>query len=213
MLSNALSGAFDQLEAGFVAALSDGKIIHANRMAQDMMDAGWPILALNGYLRAEGREATAALLHILRKAAEPARGHLDVCLSGGATPNRAALASASPLQNGGSDGSGCVLAVFVTVIECREFELFPGVAECYGLTEAETRTLQHFSSGRDAVETALALGVKRNTVKTHLQNIFAKTGAPRQPRLVKLIHALRHPLIPPVAAAGAESRKLPVSPK
>jgi DNA-binding CsgD family transcriptional regulator len=195
MLLNALCGAFDQLEAGFVAALSDGKIVHANRMAQDMMDAGWPISALNGYLRGEGREG-AALLNMLQRAAEQADGRLDVCLG---SPDRAAVAAVRPLRNGGFDGSGCVLAVFVTVIDGSGFEVFPRVAECYGLTAAETRTLRHLFSGRDAEETALALGVKRNTVKTHLQNIFAKTGAQRQPQLVKLVHALRPPLSPPVA--------------
>lgn len=208
MLLNALCGTFDQLEAGFVAVLSDGKIVHANRMAQDMMHAGWPISALNGHLRGEGREATAALLNLLRRAADSADGRLDLCLSSGVPPDRAALAAVRPLPNDRCDESGCVLAVFVTVIEGGGFEVLPGVAQCYGLTAAETRTLQHLSSGRDAAGTALALGVKRNTVKTHLQNIFAKTGAPRQPQLVKLVHALRPPLIPPVAR-GAEPRKTP----
>jgi DNA-binding CsgD family transcriptional regulator len=60
------------------------------------------------------------------------------------------------------------------------------MAAAFGLTPAETRVLASLLGGRTVAETAAALGVAITTARTHLDNIFAKTGVSRQAELVRL---------------------------
>jgi DNA-binding CsgD family transcriptional regulator len=60
------------------------------------------------------------------------------------------------------------------------------LAAGFKLTPAETRVLAGLLSGRTLSETADELGVARTTARTHLDNIFCKTGVSRQAELLKL---------------------------
>jgi DNA-binding CsgD family transcriptional regulator len=58
------------------------------------------------------------------------------------------------------------------------------VAAAFNLTPAEIRTLERLLGGSSPAEIANELGVALPTVRTHLSNIFAKTGTARQLDLV-----------------------------
>jgi DNA-binding CsgD family transcriptional regulator len=60
------------------------------------------------------------------------------------------------------------------------------VATAFDLTPAEIRTLERLLGGSSPVEIARDLRVALPTVRTHLSNIFAKTGTARQLDLVLL---------------------------
>src|SRR5262249_32642551 len=60
------------------------------------------------------------------------------------------------------------------------------VAAAFGLTPAETRVLASLLAGRTLAETAADLGIAPSTAKSHLENIFSKTGATRQADLMRL---------------------------
>jgi DNA-binding CsgD family transcriptional regulator/GAF domain-containing protein len=57
----------------------------------------------------------------------------------------------------------------------------------FQLTPTETEVAMFVMDGQTLDETALALGVSRNTVRAHLRGVFAKTGATRQAQLVKTL--------------------------
>jgi DNA-binding CsgD family transcriptional regulator len=57
----------------------------------------------------------------------------------------------------------------------------------YGLTPMESRLAVLLAEGRELREAAEALRVSPNTAKTHLKEVFAKTGARRQAELVRLL--------------------------
>ncbi|VVM39279.1 helix-turn-helix transcriptional regulator [Pseudomonas fluorescens] len=57
----------------------------------------------------------------------------------------------------------------------------------FQLTPTETEVAMLVMDGQTLDETALALGVSRNTVRAHLRGVFAKTGATRQAQLVKTL--------------------------
>jgi DNA-binding CsgD family transcriptional regulator len=208
-LLDALCGAFDHLAGGFVAASSHGRILFANASAREMMDAGRPIRIQDGFLQGEDRKSTELLLRGLRQAAElgpgslAAGGCLDICLRDG--ERGASVATLRPLPRPDpAGGGGSIVAVAVKRIEAFDCGGdLTGVAQCFGLTQAELKTLQHVLRGGDAAGAADAFNVSKNTVKSHLQNIFSKTRSPRQPRLFKLINDLRPPLrsLPPSGAA------------
>lgn len=56
----------------------------------------------------------------------------------------------------------------------------------FDLTRMETRVLAHLLAGQTFNQTAQALGVARTTVRTHLNNIFLKTGGARQNDLIRV---------------------------
>lgn len=196
-LLGSLCAAFDQFEAGFVAAVASGEILFANSSARDMLDRGWPIRRQDGFLQAEGRKAAEALSKALRRVsgfsvAPLDGGCLDVCL---ASERGAATAALKPLPL--QESGGCFVAVFVSPIASLDGRAAsPGVAACYGLTPMETKVLEHLLAGGAIAEAADAFQVTQHTVKSHLQSIFAKTRATRQPHLIKLANDLRRPLWP-----------------
>ena len=49
-----------------------------------------------------------------------------------------------------------------------------------GLTKTEKRVAIYMIHGKSRLETAAALGLSDNTIKTHVQNILRKTGVKSQ---------------------------------
>jgi DNA-binding CsgD family transcriptional regulator/AraC-like DNA-binding protein len=69
-----------------------------------------------------------------------------------------------------------------------------------GLTGAETRVAALLGSGLGLTETASALGVSLNTVKTHTRQVFAKAGVRSAAALVRLMASI--PIDPSDLGAG-----------
>src|SRR5215469_16320261 len=199
-LFEALCATLDQLSAGFVACRPDGRILHANQAAREMMELGWPIQRQNGCVRAADRRRSDFLLECMQQAAETAtRGRSPICLHVSLATMQndggAAIATVKPLVvRERADGEGSVLGLFVTRLGSGDSKALAGIAQCFALTPAEKRTLEQFAQGFSVAETACALAVSQNTVKTHLQNIFAKTGSSRQPQLLRLVSELNPPI-------------------
>jgi DNA-binding CsgD family transcriptional regulator len=57
----------------------------------------------------------------------------------------------------------------------------------FGLTPAEARIVLRLVSGDSLRSAAKALGIKYETVRTHLKSIFQKTGTRRQAELVIVV--------------------------
>jgi DNA-binding NarL/FixJ family response regulator len=64
----------------------------------------------------------------------------------------------------------------------------------FNLTWSEVRVLEQIVSGRNRKEAAAVLGVADSTVKTHLDNIYAKTGTSDQVGLCRLAAKLSWPI-------------------
>jgi DNA-binding CsgD family transcriptional regulator len=60
--------------------------------------------------------------------------------------------------------------------------------ERLALTRTEARVAARLADGRPVADIAQELGMAEATVRTHLRNIFRKTGAGRQAELVALVH-------------------------
>lgn len=63
----------------------------------------------------------------------------------------------------------------------------PVLSEAYALTSAEARLAVLLAQGKSVNELCALLGIKQNTVRTHLKRIFSKTETTRQSELVKLV--------------------------
>lgn len=82
-----------------------------------------------------------------------------------------------------------VLATPVTAGPAPGRELLEGL---FDLTPAEAAVAQGIGLGRTVEEIAAAQGAARETVRTHLRHIFAKTGVHRQAELVHLLGGMWH---------------------
>ncbi|MBJ7542630.1 helix-turn-helix transcriptional regulator [Rhodomicrobium udaipurense] len=197
-LDSLLGLALDQFRAGLAVSRADGELVHANSAARAMAEAGWPIQIADGRLCAQSAEHSALLLRGIFEAAQAASLARDKPfereLPLSAMPHHGSLAIAmiAPLD-ATLDGRALVAVHIATFPSLNDCEL-PVVTKCFGLTKAEARTLDHLAKGLSVAAAATALSLSVNTVKTHLQNIFAKTGTARQKDLMKLVDDLRSPL-------------------
>ena len=91
----------------------------------------------------------------------------------------------APMQIGPAAASEPVLMVTIHA-PVRPERGIVALARIFGLTCAESRVLAHLAGDRTPSEIGAALGVSVTTVRTHLQSLFQKTGARRQPELVRL---------------------------
>lgn len=60
-------------------------------------------------------------------------------------------------------------------------------SELFGLTAAEARLAKGLASGLDLTEYASRAAVSKETVRTQLKAVFAKTGVRRQADLVRVL--------------------------
>jgi DNA-binding CsgD family transcriptional regulator len=61
------------------------------------------------------------------------------------------------------------------------------LCELHGLTPAEARLAAALVRGFSLEEAAAELVISRNTARTHLKRVFAKTGTCRQGELISLL--------------------------
>jgi DNA-binding CsgD family transcriptional regulator len=77
----------------------------------------------------------------------------------------------------------------VSVVDPEQAPVVPEkyLQRLYGLTRAEAAITVQILRGQGLQAAADSLGISLATVRTHLQNVFAKTGTRRQSQLVRLI--------------------------
>jgi DNA-binding CsgD family transcriptional regulator len=167
-----------------------GAILHANHAAERMLRHGWSVQSARGALAAKLPAAAKELRTAIRLAAqdESSLGKTGLAIRLSEADEPPIFAHVLPLT-GGELRAGlepeAVAAVFIGAAE-DEAEAAQAMAAAFGLTPAETRVLASLLSGHTLAETAATLGVAMTTAKTHLDNIFQKTGVNRQADLIRL---------------------------
>jgi DNA-binding CsgD family transcriptional regulator len=178
------------LRCAVVLADARGMILYANTSAEHMLRNGGPIGGPGGVLQAKASAAAAELRSAIKLAAQDEPGIGKTGLAILLTDPDAPPVYAHVLPLTGSNvrtrlQPAAVAAVFVGAPpdERKGAEL---AAATFRLTPAETRVLASLLAGRTLAETATALGIATGTAKTHLENIFSKTGVTRQADLIRL---------------------------
>ena len=185
-----MAEALDALKLGVVLANGDSRILHANRVAEQMMREGGPLRDRNGVLRAEGEAASAEINAAIGHAARNESGIGNTGLAVRLTGEHEApvVAHVLPLAAGevrSRIDPAAVAAVFINPA-VDDAASAKALATTFGLTPAETRVVARVLSGKTVVETAADIGVAATTARTHLASIFAKTGVSRQSELMRL---------------------------
>jgi DNA-binding CsgD family transcriptional regulator len=189
-----LCAAFDQLSIAVLILSASGQILFANRAANDMLEAGWPIRLLDGCLQGKDRDVTAALKQAIELVSSSEQGAeagpYEVCLAHTSVDRPGAIAELRPLT---FDDAEPAIALFIMQAGQATYHGIDGLAEAFGLSKAETRSLKALAETQDPAEAAVRLNLALSTVKSHLRRIFQKTNTSRQADLLRLVDCCRTP--------------------
>lgn len=187
--------AADTLEAlasGAVVLAANGRVLHANTVAESMLAEEHGIVVRGGCLRANFPKDDAELQTCLQRAAG-----LAGTPEGSATVVRSirtgaiSIVSVLPIPNHRAVLALNPARILVTIRDpSREptprWTLF---ARHYQLTPAELRICQALARGISVKEYCESESITENTARTHLKSVFSKTDARRQTDLVAIMNA------------------------
>ena len=195
-----LTETLDNVEAAVLLVGTNGRIVFANEPARAMLDEGALLRERRGTLAAVEPEAHRLLREMLLAAEDGS----DIAASGrgaaiplSASPHQRWFAHVLPLTSGDRQRAGslhsAVAAVFVRNASPASPPPLEALVKLYGLTASEVRVLDAVMKVSGIRALADLLGISQATVKTHLHNVFRKTGTNRQSELVKLVAGLEPP--------------------
>jgi len=185
------SAALDRMAMGVVILDGEGRVAHLNPAARRRLGKGcgvtlaadmleWSSPAIDRQLRAlrgrphvtagEPRRLASEMLRVPREDGLPPLEILAVSLEG------------LDLAEGGA-----AIALFLSDADHAAETPASVLMRLYGLTAAESRVAGEILRGSGIDEAAGRLGLKRETVRTHLKHIFTKVGTTRQADLVRLL--------------------------
>jgi DNA-binding CsgD family transcriptional regulator/PAS domain-containing protein len=197
------------LAAAVVLTDANGTILYANGRAEEMLSGHGPILSKDGTLHTQNPVACRALLDAVASAAEAegSIGSRGIGLPVSAGAQAPAVAYVLPLSAGTARAAfrpACA-AIFISTTTSATPMPEAVLTTLFDLTPAEARVLLKIGSGMNSGATTRFLDISENTLKTHLNRIYAKTGTRRQADLVKLIADIGTPL---GASASGEAARL-----
>jgi DNA-binding CsgD family transcriptional regulator/PAS domain-containing protein len=174
-----------------------GSVLHANASAERMFATDGPILRQGRTIQAQNALMGDALLQAIASAASDlSLGAKGIGLPVSAAGQPPAVAYVLPLTAGTARAAfrpACA-AVFVSTTTSASPMPEAVLTTLFELTPAEARVLVSAGKGLNPSQTAASLGISENTLKTHLNRIYAKTGRSRQADLVKLVADIGTPL-------------------
>jgi DNA-binding CsgD family transcriptional regulator/PAS domain-containing protein len=197
--SQMLEATLDALLAGVYLVARGGRLVYMNTAAERQIKAGNALRIVNNRLVANDLQARQALA---RATDETASEELDGVSGGHSLPipdpqGDGYVATLLRLDRGSRQSIMAPFAASVAVFmqEPARIPMMPGeaFAKLYRLTGGELRVLLALAQGLGGKEAADMLGISEPTVRTHLQNIFSKTGTSRQADLLRLLQSATPP--------------------
>ena len=198
LAASTFSRTLDALTAGVVLVNERLEIVHANKVAAEMLAARMPIRSRNGHLTLPSTVTTSSLHAAVALAAHDesklGRRGLGIPIRYADAP--AFVAHVLPLSGRTPQMTANRASAAVFIAPAASPPNLPGeaLAMLYDLTPAELRTFELIADGRTPHDVAAKLGIAHSTVKTHLQRVFEKTGCNRQADLVRLAASLSLPV-------------------
>lgn len=180
---DAAAGALSQAGWAIILTTADGVVRFANASGEarfrdgtfrmrggriDVNDAG------------DGRALRTALARAARR-----KGGTTTMVTLDGVDGAALSLSVSPARPGEVAGTSSEPLAMVLLAEAQSPPPEMRLRREYGLTPAEGRLLRALVAGERLSDYADRAGVRRSTVKTHLNNVFAKIGVGRQTELVR----------------------------
>jgi DNA-binding NarL/FixJ family response regulator len=201
----------DRLAMGVVLVNTQGRALMMNRKAKEIAARkdGFQI-SKDGLCQAAKPAESQAMVELIGKITEIAandtwEGEMALSLTRPSMMQPLLLLVTPVGSAGGGANRPGGAAIFISDPE-DAVEISPDVlSRLYGLTNAEARVVKALCEGMTLETVAEELGVKVNTVRHQLKQIFRKTETTRQPELIKLV------LTGPAAIRGQTDNSEPVA--
>lgn len=186
-----LQHALDRVATGIILLGDQGRILHTNQKAAQLLAESNGLKIVHGCLQAERVSEKNELEHLVSQAQATSKGTGlgpggAITISRGLRPALHLLIS--PVRNIALDSAAPVHAiVFVSDPSQKARPQTVILQALFGLTPAESRLALLLCDGHTPPEIADLIGVSTNTLKTQLTSIYRKTGTSRQSQLVRLL--------------------------
>jgi DNA-binding CsgD family transcriptional regulator/PAS domain-containing protein len=189
--------ALDQLASPVVLTTADGTILYANKAAEDMFAEDGLLAKPGGKLKAKVHASQIALTSALQGASlsDQVLGGSGIGIPLSRPGQTAAVAYVLPLSPGTARAAfkPATVAVFVSTSISASPPPDGVLIALYDLTPAEARVVLAIVEVHTRDETLEKLNISDNTLKTHLNRIYKKTGTNGVAELIRLTSTLSMP--------------------
>ncbi|WP_315838384.1 helix-turn-helix transcriptional regulator [Bradyrhizobium prioriisuperbiae] len=190
----------DGLNAGIALIDANGGVVHANTSFRALLSASDSLCEIGGKLVATDTATEQSLREALSAASchDAANGPHAIALPLLANDGSLHVAHVLPLSSAGHASRLTTTAVTALIVHRTEpltLSQPQMLARHYKLTATELRVLLAIVDVGGVPEVAASLGIAYSTAKTHLSNLFEKTGTRRQADLVKIVARFATPFV------------------
>jgi len=182
----------DCMELGAIVLDQAGEVLKINPTAERMLARREGVTLANGALRALNAEDNRHFLKLIRQALASSRqgGELIGTIGLKRRENEQLLGVA--VRSLASEGAvtgirQATVAVLLGGGRGHEHISESALKSLFSLTNAETRLAIALMRGATIDEVAGQMGVSRNTIRTHLNGLFLKTGTNRQSEVIRAL--------------------------
>lgn len=187
------ASAFDQLSLGTVILDEQASVLHMNEAARAILARPSQLSVHGGHLQVGNRQQNQAFRAIVdevmaaHRHSEPSFVRVFRVEKSGSLSGIGLLVRPLPRVELPEGVDSPAVAIFISDPETPHGVPVHVLTQLFGFTPAEASLSLLLANGLTLDEAATELDVSRNTVKSHLSAVFAKTGVKRQTQLVQLI--------------------------
>ena len=194
--------ALDRIDSGVIIVDAAARILFVNRKAETILADEGGLAKSHSAVGARDPQAARQLRRAIADCTSgtlsSAGGKVDVPREG--RPPLRVLVAPAERQTDHSDIGSLEIArpVAILIVVDREQKHGPDrdqLRRRFGLTSAEVSVALEILKGGGTKAAAVWLGILPSTVRTHLKQIFQKTGAARQAELVRLLLEMESPAV------------------
>ncbi|MFT5603765.1 MAG: DNA-binding CsgD family transcriptional regulator/PAS domain-containing protein [Paracoccaceae bacterium] len=187
------AGAVNQLSLATILLDENGAVLSCNRMAEQLLAREPELQVSNGYLQLGDDVTTAELQRLIAIVLEqqqhggPAVIEAMRITRDGDYADLGVAVRPVPMNEWSEGRSVPTVAIFISDPDFGAEAPVKVISRLFGFTPTEAQLALLLAEGLSLDEASQALGISRNTARTHLRSIFNKTGVSRQTLLVRLI--------------------------
>ncbi|MBD2859559.1 helix-turn-helix transcriptional regulator [Spongiibacter sp. KMU-158] len=187
------AGAVESLSLATIILDENGKVLNCNRMAEQLIIREPEVRIEDGQLILGDLATTKKLQSMVdnllasRGSEEPAVVEALRVSREGDFADLGVIARPVPASEWSEGTAVPTVAVFISDPEYGAEAPVKIIIQLFGFTPTEAQLSLLLADGLSLDEASEALGMSRNTARTHLRSIFSKTGVSRQTLLVRLI--------------------------
>ena len=187
------AGSLESLSLATIILDENGRLLSCNKMDKNLVIREPEVKLEDGYLMLGDQSTTKKLQGLINRvleskaSGEPAvveamRVHRD-----GDFADLGVIVRPVPAAEWSEGQSVPTVAIFISDPEYGAEAPVNIIIQLFGFTPTEAQLSLLLADGLSLDEASEALGMSRNTARTHLRSIFSKTGVSRQTLLVRLI--------------------------